>query len=303
MYTFEVPVTRPCPPPCRFVPQLVPILRAKSTASLEVLRAAVRVLGSMGHRASARRVMHDPDTAEGLMYVLSFPDSSSNRLHVAIIAALDDMRDTSTLANLLAVEGAPETFWREAHSRNVDVNVPARGLVGTAMGSAACRKRLGLKERTKRLTELIAKMVGEAPVREEYTIAKRGATDDDEDANWQLRDIAALPARTTATLAAIVDGLSAEVAADDEFVEALSRHEAWNLFVPMAVAQPPVSASALQCLRIAMGKTQHAIDAVNGLGLPVWLLQCREPSNYSDDFNANVATTLLTQVKDLQLVT
>ena len=62
-----------------------------------------------------------------------------------------------TLANLLAVEGAPETFWREAHSRNKDVNGPSRGLIGTAMTSAVCRRRLGLRERTKRLVELVEK--------------------------------------------------------------------------------------------------------------------------------------------------
>ena len=45
----------------------------------------------MAHRASARRVMHDPGTAEGLMHVLSFPNSSSSRVHIAIIRALDDM--------------------------------------------------------------------------------------------------------------------------------------------------------------------------------------------------------------------
>eukprot|EP00962_Isochrysis_galbana_P030031 scaffold9715_cov113-Isochrysis_galbana.AAC.7 len=152
--------------------------------------------------------MHDPDTAEGLMHVLAFPDSSSQRLHVAVIAALDDMRDTATLANLLAVDGAPETFWREAHSRNAEANVPARGLIGTAMGSAACRKRLNLKSRTKRLTELIDKMVGEAPVREEYYIAKRDSNgdDDDDEVKWELRDVAALPARAAGTLAAIVEG-------------------------------------------------------------------------------------------------
>lgn len=32
-----------------------------------------------------------------------------------------------------------------------------------------------------------------------------------------------------------------------------------------------------------------------GLGLPAWLLQCREESDYSDDFCANMRTTLMSQ--------
>ncbi|EOD14893.1 hypothetical protein EMIHUDRAFT_448270 [Emiliania huxleyi CCMP1516] len=294
----------------KYVPQLVPILRAKAATSLEVLRSAVRLLGAMGVRASARRVMHDPATAEGLMHVLSFPDSSSQRLHVAIIAALEDMRDTGTaaarlgtLANLLAVEGAPETFWREAHSRNKDVNGPSRGLIGTAMTSAVCRRRLGLRERTKRLVELVEKMTADAPVREEYVVARRAAgaapaatgDDDDDEVKWPLRDVAALPESDTRALGEIARGLADEAAADDELVEALTRHGAWRALVPLCVARPPLSAGAIRCLRVGMGRTQAAIDAGAELGLPLWLLGCREPSDASEDFNANVATTLLAQ--------
>ena len=39
----------------------------------------------MAHRASARKLMHDPDSAEGLMAVLSHPDSSEARPATAII--------------------------------------------------------------------------------------------------------------------------------------------------------------------------------------------------------------------------
>ena len=53
-----------------------------------------------------------------LMHVLSFPDSSSSRVHISIIRALDEMKDVPTISNLLAVEGAAHTFWREANSRN-----------------------------------------------------------------------------------------------------------------------------------------------------------------------------------------
>ena len=44
-----------------------------------------------------------------------------------------------------------------------------------------------------------------------------------------------------------------------------------------------------------MGQNQHVVDRVVGLGLPAWLLQCRESSDYSDAFNANMRTTLMSQ--------
>ena len=59
----------------RYVPQLVPLLRAHAALPFDVLRAAVKLLGAMAHRASARKLMHDPASAEGLMAVLSHPDS------------------------------------------------------------------------------------------------------------------------------------------------------------------------------------------------------------------------------------
>ena len=204
---------------------------------------------------------------------------------------------------MLAVEGAPETFWREAHSRNKDVNGPSRGLIGTAMTSAVCRRRLGLRERTKRLIELVEKMTADAPVREEYVVARRAAgaapaatgDDDDDEVKWPLRDVAALPESDTRALGEIARGLADEAAADDELVEALTRHGAWRALVPLCVARPPLSAGAIRCLRVGMGRTQAAIDAGAELGLPLWLLGCREPSDASEDFNANVATTLLAQ--------
>ena len=60
------------------------------------------------------------------------------------------MKDVNTIANLLSVDGAADTFWREAHSRNKDVNGPSRGLIGTAMTSAVCRRRLGLRPGARR---------------------------------------------------------------------------------------------------------------------------------------------------------
>ena len=59
----------------RYVPQLVPLLRAHAALPFDVLRAAVKLLGAMAHRASARKLMHDPASAEGLMAVRSHPDS------------------------------------------------------------------------------------------------------------------------------------------------------------------------------------------------------------------------------------
>ena len=83
----HAPSLRPChdlpplPPPAqrqvafdRYVPQLVPLLRAHAALPFDVLRAAVKLLGAMAHRASARKLMHDPASAEGLMAVLSHPD-------------------------------------------------------------------------------------------------------------------------------------------------------------------------------------------------------------------------------------
>ena len=63
----------------RYVPQLVPLLRAHAALPFDVLRAAVKLLGAMAHRSSARKLMHDPASAEGLMAVLSHPDSGEAR--------------------------------------------------------------------------------------------------------------------------------------------------------------------------------------------------------------------------------
>ena len=63
----------------KFVPQLVPLLRSKSTLPYEILKASVKVLGAMAHRVSARKIMYDAESAEGVMHVLSHPDSSQAR--------------------------------------------------------------------------------------------------------------------------------------------------------------------------------------------------------------------------------
>ena len=69
----------------KYVGQLVPLLRAKATLPFELLKAAVKVLGTMAHRVAARKIMYDPDSAEGVMHVLSHPDSSQARPATYII--------------------------------------------------------------------------------------------------------------------------------------------------------------------------------------------------------------------------
>ena len=95
----------------KYIAQVVPLLRAKDQLPFDVLRAAVKLLGAMAHRASARRLMHDPGSAEGLMYVLSHPDGSQARPATHIITAIHEMNDLATLGNLLSVEGAADVFW------------------------------------------------------------------------------------------------------------------------------------------------------------------------------------------------
>ena len=155
----------------RFVPQLVPLLRAHAALPFDVLRAAVKLLGAMAHRSSARKLMHDPASAEGLMAVLSHPDSGEARPATAIITAIDELNDVNTLATLLAVPGACDTFWRESHSRHLAIQRPARSLIARAFGHAVCRKRLRFVERCKRVTTLIASIVDEGAELERCEIA------------------------------------------------------------------------------------------------------------------------------------
>ena len=46
----------------KYVPQLVPLLRAKSSLPFEILKAAVKVVGAMASRAAARRIFYDPES-------------------------------------------------------------------------------------------------------------------------------------------------------------------------------------------------------------------------------------------------
>ena len=126
----------------------MPLLRAHAALPFDVLRAAVKVLGAMAplprspprsplisadlrryvqvlgamaHRASARKLMHDPASAEGLMSVLSHPDSSEARPATAIITAIDALNDVNTLANLLAAsdDGTQPLRWPGSQSASL----------------------------------------------------------------------------------------------------------------------------------------------------------------------------------------
>ena len=68
-----------------------------------------------------------------------------------IIQAIDELKDLNTLATLLSVPDACDTFWRESHSRREDIRTPARSILARAFSNAACRKRLKLVDRAKRL--------------------------------------------------------------------------------------------------------------------------------------------------------
>ena len=63
-----------------------------------------------------------------------------------IIQAIDELKDMSTLATLLAVPNACDTFWRESHSRREDIRRPARSILARAFGHSLCRKRLRIVE-------------------------------------------------------------------------------------------------------------------------------------------------------------
>ena len=303
----------------RYVPQLVPLLRAHATLPFEVLRAAVKVLGAMAARASARKLMHDPESAEGLMAVLSHPDSSQARPATAIIAAIDEMGDVNTLANLLGVGGACDTFWRECHSRLPDVQRPARSLVARAFGHAACRKRLRLLERTKRLVNLLEAITKEGRELERYemtplddgggggggddfkrhdrgAIEEDGADDKGQEGDFVVRDATQLDAEAARVLLALLKGLALDCAADAALVEAIHRLDGFACVLPLlCAARPPLSGAALRLLRVAMGQSDGVVERVVGSGAPLWLLECREGSPHADELDANVRTTLLPQ--------
>lgn len=44
-----------------------------------------------------------------------------------------------------------------------------------------------------------------------------------------------------------------------------------------------------------MGQMRAVADRVVQVGLPAWIIQCREQSDYTEDLNANMRTTLMSQ--------
>ena len=276
----------------KYVPQLVPLLRAKSTLPYELLKASVKVLGTMAHRVSARKIMYDPESAEGVMYVLSHPDSSQARPATYIIQAIDDLKDMSTLATLLGVPDACDTFWRESHSRREDIRTPARSILARAFGHATCRKRLRIVERTKRLVGLFEQMTEKEKELETWDVGDPNAFEPDQ---LLVRDLTLLPPEASRVLTALVHGTALEATGDAELAEGLHRLGVWQHLSSALFARPPLSCAALKLLRAMMSHSQKVIDRTVELGLPAWILQCREQSDASDDLNANMKTTMLSQ--------
>ena len=110
-----------------------------------------------------------------------------------------------------------------------------------------------------------------------------------------LRDLTLMPPESTRVLTALVKGTALECAADPEIAEGLHRCGVWQYLSSALFARPPLSGAAIKLLRAMMSHSQKVIDRTVELGLPAWLLQCREQSDASDDFNANVRTTLMSQ--------
>ncbi len=182
------------------------------------------------------------------------------------------------------------------------MNGPSRSLIATAFSSAVCRKRLRLRERSKRLVDLIHNIIGEAKVVEEYNIgpsensSAEFAEDDDPFAEvFALRHLSDLSANSSANLAGMIGGIADEFAADLEIVEIFNRTPIYDHVAQMVLARPPLSAAALRFFTVAMGQGRAAIDRAVELGVPTWLLQCREASDVSNDFNNNVAATCQAQ--------
>ena len=128
------------------------------------------------------------------------------------------------------------------------MNGPSRSLIATAFSSAVCRKRLRLRERSKRLVDLIHNIIGEAKVVEEYNIGPSAnssaefAEDDDPFAEvFALRHLSDLSANSSANLAGIIGGLADEFAADLEIVEIFNRTPIYDHVAQMVPPEPPTT--------------------------------------------------------------
>jgi len=198
----------------------------------------------------------------------------------------------STLATLLSVPGACDTFWRESHSRREDIRTPARSILARAFGHPICRKRLRLVERTKRLVGLLEQMTENEKELETWDVGDPSASEPE---HLVVRDLTNLAPESSRVLTALVLGTALETISDAEIAEALHRLGVWKHLSSALVARPPLSCAALKLLRAMMQHSRQALERAVEYGLPAWLLQCRETSDASDDLNANVKTTLYSQ--------
>ena len=138
---------------------------------------------------------------------------------------------------------AQHAYMREAGCIH-QVNGPSRSLIATAFSSAVCRKRLRLRERSKRLVDLIRNIIDEAKVVEEYNLgpSANSSADDDPFAEvFALRRLSDLSANSSANLAGIIGGLADEFAADLEIVEIFNRTPIYDHVAQMVPPEPPTS--------------------------------------------------------------
>ena len=219
-------------------------------------------------------------------------------------------RQAIIIINLYDGPYRADTGWPGVHPQHAyireagyihQVNGPSRSLIATAFSSAVCRKRLRLRERSKRLVDLIRNVTDEAKVVEEYNLGPSANSsakiaDDDPFAEvFALRRLSDLSANSSSNLAGMIGGIADEFAADLEIVEIFNRTPIYDHVAQMVLARPPLSAAALRFFTVAMGQGRAAIDRAVELGVPTWLLQCREASDVSNDFNNNVAATCQAQ--------
>ena len=109
---------------------------------------------------------------------MSLTGASSVLTHI-IIQAIDELKDMTTLATLLGVPDACDTFWRESHSRREDVRKPARSILARAFGHTICRKRLRIVERMKRLAGLFEQLTEGHKTMETWDVGDPEAFDPD----------------------------------------------------------------------------------------------------------------------------
>ena len=165
-------------------------------------------------------------------------------------------RQAIIIINLYDGPYRADTGWPGVHPQHAyireagyihQVNGPSRSLIATAFSSAVCRKRLRLRERSKRLVDLIRNIIDEAKVVEEYNLGPSANSsaeiaDDDPFAEvFALRRLSDLSANSSANLAGIIGGLADEFAADLEIVEIFNRTPIYDHVAQMVPPEPPTT--------------------------------------------------------------